>query len=58
MIAAEALANTVIGALVSWLATWLLLGYTPAQSIGVTAMFAGLSFGRSYVIRLWFRGRQ
>ena len=55
MIAAEALANTVIGFLASWAATWLVLGYSPAGSIGVTCMFAGLSFTRAYVLRHVFR---
>ena len=55
MSALEALANAVIGFVVSWLVTWLLLGYTPAQSVGVTAMFFVLSFGRAYVIRRIFR---
>ena len=55
MSALEALANAAIGLIVSWLVTWLLLGYTPAQSIGVTAMFFMLSFGRVYVIRRGFK---
>ncbi len=56
MSALEALCNAVIGLVVSWLVTWLVLGYTPAQSIGVTAMFFGLSFTRAYVLRRIFRG--
>lgn len=55
MLALEALANAAIGFIVSWLVTWLLLGYTPAQSVGVTALFFVLSFGRAYVIRRIFR---
>lgn len=57
MIAAEAAANAGIGLIVSWSATWLVLGYTPAQSIGVTLMFTGLSFSRAYALRLYFRRR-
>lgn len=53
--AAETLANATIGLLVSWAATWLVLGYSPAQSAGVTAMFFGLSFARSFVLRAVFR---
>ena len=58
MIAAEALANTAIGFLASWVATWLILGYSPAGSIGVTCMFAGLSFTRAYILRRVFRRRE
>lgn len=54
----EALANAAIGLLVSWAATWFILGYSPAQSIAVTMMFFGLSFARSYALRLYFRRRQ
>lgn len=54
MIALEALANASIGFAVSWAATWLVLGYSPAQGLAVTAMFFGLSFVRSYVLRLVF----
>ncbi len=53
----EALANAAIGLLISWAATWFILGYSPAQSIMVTAMFFGLSFARSYALRLYFRRR-
>lgn len=53
--AAEAAANAVIGLLVSWTATWAVLGYSPAESAAVTAMFFGLSFTRSYVLRRLFR---
>ena len=53
--AAEALANTVIGFLVSWLATWFVLGYSAAGSIAVTLMFAGLSFTRAMMLREVFR---
>ena len=53
--AAEALANALIGLLVSWAATWLVLGYPPAQAVAVTAMFFGLSFGRAWALRRLFR---
>lgn len=53
----EALANAAIGLIVSWAATWFILGYSPAQSIAVTMMFFGLSFARSYALRLYFRRR-
>jgi len=53
----EALANAAIGLLISWLATWFVLGYSPAQSVAVTSMFFGLSFARSYALRLYFRRR-
>ncbi len=53
----EALANAAIGLLISWAATWFILGYSPSQSIAVTLMFVGLSFARSYALRLYFRRR-
>jgi len=52
----EAILNAAIGLVVSWLATWLVLGYSPASSAGVTAMFFGLSFTRAWIIRGIFRG--
>lgn len=55
MDAAEAFSNAVIGLLISWAATWAVLGYSPAQSAAVTLMFTGLSFVRSYVLRRIFR---
>lgn len=58
MPAIEAAANAVIGAVVSWAATWAVLGYSPAQSIAVTGMFTGLSFARAYFLRLLFRRRE
>ncbi len=54
----ESLANAGIGLLVSWAATWLILGYSPAQAIGVTALFFGLSFTRAYALRAVFRRLQ
>ena len=54
MSALEALCNATIGFAVSWAATFWVLGYTATQSLGVTAMFFGLSFARSYALRLIF----
>ena len=54
--AIEALCNAGIGLIVSWAATWLVLGYSPAASMGVTALFFGLSFTRAWIIRGIFRG--
>lgn len=56
MDALEAMANAVIGLLISWAATWLVLGYSPAASMGVSAMFFWLSFSRAWLIRAIFRG--
>lgn len=53
--ATEALANAVIGLLVSWTATWAVLDYSAAESVAVTLMFFGLSFTRSYALRRIFR---
>ena len=53
--ATEALANAIIGLMVSWAATWAVLGYSPAESIAITAMFFGLSFTRAYILRRIFR---
>lgn len=52
---AEALANAVIGLVVSWLITWAVLGFTPAQSIGITLMFFAVSTARAFLIREAFR---
>lgn len=54
--ATEAVANAVIGLIVSWAATFFILGYSASGSFAVTAMFFGLSFTRSYVLRRVFRG--
>lgn len=54
MIALEALCNAAIGLLISWAATFLILGYSATGSLAVTAMFFGLSFARSFVLRLIF----
>jgi hypothetical protein len=55
MSAFEALANALIGLCVSWAATLFVLGYSPADSAAITAMFFGLSFTRAYVLRLIFK---
>ncbi len=54
MTALEAFANAAIGFIVSYAATLLVLGYSPAGSLAVTLMFFALSFARSYVLRLVF----
>lgn len=51
----EALCNAAIGFVVSWAATILVLGYSAAGSIAVTAMFFAMSFTRAWVIRAAFR---
>ena len=51
----ESLANSGIGLVVSWLATWFVLGYSASASVGVTLMFFGLSFTRSRILRCIFR---
>lgn len=51
----ESLLNAAIGLAVSWVASVFVLGFTPAQSVGVTALFFGLSFTRSRIIRWGFR---
>ena len=56
MDAIEALANALIGIALSWAATFYVLGYTASGSAAVTAMFFGLSFARSWVLRRLFRG--
>jgi len=55
MMAAEAFANAAIGLAASWAATFFVLGYSPADSAAITAMFFALSFTRSYLLRLLFR---
>ena len=52
---AEVLANAVVGLAVSWAATWAVLGFSPVQSIGVTALFFALSTARQFVLRRLFR---
>ena len=55
MSALEALCNAAIGLIVSWAATFFILGYSASGLAAVTAMFFGLSFARSYALRLIFR---
>lgn len=56
--AAESLANATVGMVISWAATWLVLGYSAAGSIAVTAMFFCLSFARSWALRRVFRAME
>jgi len=56
--ALEALCNAAIGLVVSWTLTLTVLGYTPAQSAGITAMFFVASFARSWAIRRVFKAWQ
>lgn len=58
MSALEALTNAVIGLVVSWCATFFVLGYSPAGSAAVTTMFFVLSFVRAWVLREIFRRAQ
>lgn len=51
----ETLANATIGLVISWTATWLVLGYTATGSVAVTGMFFCLSTARQYVLRRLFR---
>lgn len=53
--ALEAFCNAAVGLIVSWAATFFVLGYSASGSAAVTAMFFGLSFTRSYALRLIFR---
>lgn len=55
MIALEAFTNATIGLLVSWAATFFVLGYSAGGSLAVTAMFFALSFARAYALRLIFK---
>ena len=55
MDAAEALTNAALGLAVSLLLTWLWLGFSPAQSVGITAVFFMASTARAYAIRKVFR---
>lgn len=55
VIALEALCNAAIGLIVSWAATFFILGYSASGSAAVTAMFFSLSFARSYALRLFFK---
>lgn len=53
--AIEAFTNAAVGLLVSWAATFFLLGYSAIGSVGVTLMFFALSFSRAWVLRKIFR---
>lgn len=53
--AAESLTNAIIGLMVSWAATYLILGYSASESVGVTALFFSLSFTRQWALRAVFR---
>ena len=53
--AIEALTNAGLGLVVSWAATFFILGYSATGSIAVTLMFFGLSFARAFVLRSIFR---
>ena len=53
--ATEALANAIVGLVVSWAATFFILGYTAAGSAAATAMFFTLSFARAWALRALFR---
>ena len=55
MSALEALCNAAVGLLVSWAATFFILGYSASGSAAVTAMFFALSFTRSWLIREAFK---
>ena len=55
MSALEALVNATVGLIVSWCATFFVLGYSAAGSVGVTAMFFSLSFIRAFALREIFR---
>lgn len=55
MSALEALVNAAVGMVVSWAATFFILGYTATGSIAVTAMFFALSFIRAWALRVLFR---
>lgn len=51
----EAVANSVLGLVISWVATYFVLGYSAVGSIAVTSMFFLLSFSRSWLLRRLFR---
>lgn len=55
MSALEALTNALVGLVVSWAATFYVLGFSPTHSAAITAMFFGLSFVRAFIIRELFR---
>jgi hypothetical protein len=51
----ESLCNATIGLVVSWAATFFVLGYSAGGSAAVTGMFFAISFARSWAIRAAFR---
>lgn len=51
----EALVNSAIGLCVSWALTVFWLGFSPAQSAGITAVFFVASFTRGWIVRAAFR---
>jgi len=58
--ASAAMANAIIGLLVSWAVTFWMLPLwgmypTAGQSIGITAVYFVISFARSWAIRAAFR---
>lgn len=55
MDAIEALTNAGVGLVVSWAATFFVLGYSAAGSAAVTMMFFSLSFARAWALRAIFR---
>ena len=55
MDATEALTNAIVGLVISWAATFFVLGYSAAGSVAVTAMFFCLSFVRALALRVLFR---
>ena len=55
MEAIEAATNAIVGLVVSWLATFFILGYSASGSVGVTAMFFALSFARAWALRVVFK---
>ncbi|MGR3524863.1 MAG: DUF7220 family protein [Paracoccaceae bacterium] len=55
MDAIEALTNAGLGLVVSWAATFWVLGYSATGSAAVTGMFFALSFTRAWVLRALFR---
>lgn len=58
MDAIEAITNSTLGLIVSVLLTWLWLGFTPVQSVAITAVFFIASTARSYGVRRFFRWRE
>jgi hypothetical protein len=52
----ESLCNATIGLIVSWAATFFVLGYSASGSAAVTGMFFALSFARARLLRWIFRG--